>query len=381
MNDTNSSDWNPRSDAVQRDPLGAYDRLRETCAIAYSDLLGWSLFRYDDVLHVLHNPAVFSNEVSRHIAVPSGMDPPRHTIYRRLIEPYFSQARMTAFEPICSAVAGELLQSVRGGRTVECVDRLATHFAVRSQCAFLNWPRSMHEVLRTWMRENHAAVCAEDRAKLGLLAGEFGEVVRALLHERSGSANDITGELMRERVQGRPLQEDELVSILRNWTAGEVGTLSAAVGILIRYLAVNPDLQDCLRKEPDRLPYAIDEVLRIEGPLVSNRRVTTRPVEFHGRRIEKGQRITIVWPAANRDGRAFEEPTSFRWDRDQLRNLLYGSGIHACPGAPLARLELRLLLEQLLAATDRFEPAGDPPQPATFPIGGYASVIVSVTWR
>lgn len=381
MNDAKSCDWNPRSDAVQRDPLGAYDRMRETCAIAYSDPLGWSLFRYDDVLHVLRNPAVFSNEVSRHISVPNGMDPPRHTIYRRLIEPYFSQTHMAAFEPICRAVADELLDSVRSDRTVECMNRVATHFAVRAQCAFLDWPRSLHEVLRTWMLENQAAVFAENREKLARLAREFSSAIRSIVHGRSDTANDITARLMREQVHGRPLEEDELVSILRNWTAGEVGTLSAAVGILLRYLAEHPGLQQRLRDEPHRLPYAIDEILRIEGPLISNRRVNIQPVEFHGRRIAKGQRITIIWPAANRDARVFDEPISFRWDRDQSKNLLYGAGIHVCPGAPLARLELRVLLEQLLSATDRLDLTADPPRPANYPVGGYACIPLSIAWR
>ncbi|MCA9243295.1 MAG: cytochrome P450, partial [Phycisphaerales bacterium] len=113
----------------------------------------------------------------------------------------------------------------------------------------------------------------------------------------------------------------------------------------------------------------------------SNRRVITRRVEFHGQRIEVGQRITIIWPAANRDGRVFEDPVHFRWDRDQSENLLYGSGIHACPGAPLARLELRVMIEQVLAATVRVEPGVDSPTPATYPVGGYVRVPLLIAWR
>jgi len=373
--------WNPRSETVQRDPLSAYDQMRETIPVAYSDFLGWSLFRHADVLRVLHDPATFSNKVSRHVSVPNGMDSPRHKSYRQLIDPYFTDSRMLAFEPVCRRVASELIDSVRGEGDVEWMDRVAVDFAVRVQCAFLNWPPSMHVVLRQWMRENQAAVFAEDRDKLAQLAREFVEAVRSMLHERSSGADDVTGELMREQVQGRPLHERELVSILRNWTAGEVGTISAAIGILTRYLAVNPEIQQHLRSHPDRLPYAIEEILRIEGPLVSNRRVITRRVEFHGQRIEVGQRITIIWPAANRDGRVFEDPVHFRWDRDQSENLLYGSGIHACPGAPLARLELRVMIEQVLAATERVEPGVDSPTPATYPVGGYVRVPLLIAWR
>lgn len=382
MNEVISPDWNPCSETVQRNPLSAYDHMRETCPAAYSPFLGWSLFRHADLMRVLHDPATFSNTVSRHLSVPNGMDPPQHTKYRRLIEPYFAEPRMAKFEPVCRHITDELLDELRGRRDVEWMGVFATHFAVRVQCAFLNWPASMHPVLRTWMRENQAAVFAQDRDRLAQLARQFTDAVRAILHEQNGAADDTTGELMRQRVDGRPLHERELVSILRNWTAGEVGTISAAVGILTRHLAVHHELQQQLRAEPDRLPYAIEEILRIEGPLISNRRVTTRAVVFHDRQIEAGQTITIIWPAANRDGRVFEQPTQFRWDRDQSMNLLYGSGVHDCPGAPLARLELRVTMEELLAATDWIDLAADQPaQPATYPAGGYARVLLSIMWQ
>lgn len=137
---------------------------------------------------------------------------------------------------------------------------------------------------------------------------------------------------MRQQAWGRPLHRGEIVSILRNWTAGEVGTISAAVGILAHYVAVHPALQQDLRDDPTLLPAAIDEILRLHGPLVANRRVTTRPVEIRGRKIAAGERISLNWIAANRDGRVFADPEIFRLDRDPTANLLYGAGIHVCPG-------------------------------------------------
>lgn len=380
MNGATTPDWNPRSQTVLGDPLAAYDAMREKQPVAYSDLLGWSVFRYADVLRVLHDPETFSSQVSRHISVPSGMDPPQHSPYRRLIDPYFSETRIAAFAPACRTIATEIVASALGRERVEWM-KLARTFAVRSQCAFLNWPPAMQEMLLTWISENQAAVFAEDKERLAQLARQLTESVRTMLHNRSTAGDDITSELARAQVYGRSLHERELVSILRNWTAGEVGTLSAAAGILVRFLAADPELQNQLRGEPSRLAYAIEEILRIEGPLVSNRRVTTQPVELHGRRIGGGQRITIIWPAANRDSHVFEAPTRFRWNRDQSMNLLWGAGIHACPGAALARLELRVLMEQLLAVTARIEPGVDSPTPATYPSGGYSVVPVSIVWR
>src|SRR5690606_1907000 len=107
-------------------------------------------------------------------------------------------------------------------------------------------------------------------------------------------------------------------------------------------LAADGNLQARLRVEPPLLPAAIDEILRISGPLVLNRRVATRDVEIGGRQIKAGERVSLLWIAANRDEQVFDEPGEVRLDRDPRPNLLYGAGIHVCPGAPLARLELRV---------------------------------------
>ncbi|HRX89714.1 MAG TPA: cytochrome P450, partial [Steroidobacteraceae bacterium] len=177
------------------------------------------------------------------------------------------------------------------------------------------------------------------------------------------------------RVDGRPFNREEIASILRNWNAGEIGTISAAVGILAHYLAVQAGLQMQLRDEPSLLPAAIDEILRIHGPLVANRRMTTRQVEIGGRAFDTGERISLNWISANRDGRAFETPDAFRLDRDPSKNLLYGLGIHVCPGAPLARLELRVVMEELLRQTTAIELAANKtPTNATYPASGFSTL-------
>jgi hypothetical protein len=184
---------------------------------------------------------------------------------------------------------------------------------------------------------------------------------------------------MHERVEGRPLKREEIASILRNWTAGEIDTISAAVGILVHYLARQAGLQMQLRAEPSLLPAAIDEILRIHGPLVANRRITTRPVEIGGRKIDTGERISLNWISANRDGRVFEAPDAFRLDRDPAKNLLYGLGIHACPGAPLARLELQVAMEELLRRTTAIELAPDKsPTNATYPASGVSALPLKI---
>jgi hypothetical protein len=215
------------------------------------------------------------------------------------------------------------------------------------------------------------------------IAREFAGYVDGLVRVRreagAEASDDITASLLSARVGGRPLRDEEIVSILRNWTVGEVGTISAAVGILVHFLAEHPDLQQQLRDRPSLLPPAIDEILRIHGPLVANRRITTRPVEIGGRNLDAGERISLVWISANRDERVFEDAEAFRLDRDPAQNLLYGAGIHVCPGAPLASLELRVLVEELFGCTTRIEPSSDkPPTKAVYPASGFAALSLRI---
>ncbi len=377
--DKTPADWDPRSEAVLSDQIAAYDAMRRRCPVAYSDYLGWSLFRHADVVRALDAHDVFSSAVSSHLSVPSGMDPPAHTAYRRLIEGHFEPRRVAAFEPSCRAISAELVAALEEGAEIDLVARLARPFAVRVQCAYLGWPEALHAPLLRWVRRNHEATLARDAAAMASVALEFDGYIRDLLAERiaAGDAapHDITTDLLRQEIDGRPLGHDEIVSILRNWTVGELGTIAACVGILGHYLAANPPVQRRLRDEPGLLPAAIDEILRIHAPLVANRRVTTRAVEIGGRRIAAGERITLLWASANRDEDVFGNPDAFRLDRDPARNLLYGRGIHVCPGAGLSRLELRVVMEELLRATRWIDPApGRQPTLAVYPASGFSAL-------
>ncbi|MCK9607321.1 MAG: cytochrome P450 [Methylomonas sp.] len=383
MSDKKKPDWDPRSEEFLRDQRMAYDQMRERCPVAHSELMGWSLFRHEDVTRVLHDHETFSNAVSEHLSVPNGMDPPEHTIYRRLIEPYFAPERMDAFEPLCREIALTLVRSALAGGEVELINDFAQPFAVGVQCAFLGWPAALHEPLIRWIINQHQATIAQNRQALAELAREFEDFIDAVLESclQTGAKSDVTvtSALMQETVGGQPLRREEIASILRNWTVGEIGTMSAAVGILVHYLALHTELQMQVRAEPGILPAAIDEILRIHAPLVANRRITTRPVKIGGRELEAGERISLNWMAANRDGRVFEEPETFRLDRDPSKNLLYGAGIHVCPGAPLARMELRLLTEELLKHTTSIELVQDKsPTNSSYPASGFSTLPLKI---
>lgn len=377
------ADWDPRSDAVLSNQTGSYDDMRRHCPVAHSDYFGWSLFRHEDVARALNDHGTFSNVVSTHISVPNGMDPPDHTRYRQLIEPYFGPEYMAGFEPLCRAISADLVSSLKRGENIELVTGFAQIFALKIQCAFLGWPAKMQEPLRLWVQKNHQASLARDTVAMAEIAREFDCYIGELLDTRreagAGAPDDITTSLLRQRIGDRPLNDAEIVSILRNWTVGELGTIAASVGILIHYLVENPLVEQLLRQNPALVPGAIDEILRMRAPLISNRRVTTRPVEIGGRQIGAGERITLMWASANRDEAVFGTPDEFRLDRDPAQNLLYGDGIHVCPGADLARLELRIIIEELLKKTRQLTLVpGRQPEAAVYPASGFSSLPMQI---
>lgn len=379
MTQPTPADWNIRDDAVQADPRTAYDRMRGHCPVAHDADGHWTLFRHADVMRVLLDPKGFSNRASRHISVPNGMDPPEHGPFRQLIEPYFNEQRVAWFRPLCRAIADDLAQQLQGRDTVDIMADFALPFALRAQCAFMGWPQSLQQRLLDWIQRSQRASFVQDRSALAELAAAFDAIIDEQLTQRrrAGVARDadITCELMQGQVNGRPLSDAEIASILRNWTVGEVGTLAAAIGIIALHLAGDSALQQQLREQPDRLYYANDEIQRMHNPLLENRRRATCPAELDGRKIGQDARVIINWVAANRDPDVFPEPDCFRWDRNPQDNLLYGAGIHVCPGAPMARMELVEVIDSLLQHSHNLQPAaGRPAQPARYPASGYAQV-------
>ena len=375
--------WDPRAPEVLADQYSAYDRMRRRCAIAYSEYLQYSVFRHADVTRILADPATFSSKASAHVSVPNSMDPPQHGAYRRIIDGYFGEEAMARFAPDCRALCHELVERLLADGECEVMTALAYPFAIGAQCAFMGWSAALQASLREWIAKKNAATLSGDTAANAAVALEFDQTIRRQLDLRrqagAGRAQDVTARLLGETVAGRALHDEEIVSILRNWTVGELATIAASVGIIIHYLAAYPGVQDMLRRDPRLIGAANDEILRIRAPLIANRRVTTRTVRVGGVQLQAGARLTLIWASANRDETVFGDPDEFRLDRDPSLNLLYGAGIHACPGAPLARLELQTIVEALLAGGRRYELApGTAPAMAHYPIGGFSHVTLRI---
>ena len=171
------------------------------------------------------------------------------------------------------------------------------------------------------------------------------------------------------------LSDADIVSILRNWTAGDLSSIAASVGVVIYFLATHLDVQEALREQPGNLAAAVDEMLRIDDPFLVSRRVPTAATCVAGFVVESGKQIYLNWTSANRDEKVFADPNAYRPEEHAADNLVYGTGIHVCPGRPLATLELVVAVQTLLGMTTRFELAVDEePIRETYPLGGWRRV-------
>lgn len=343
--------------------------------MAHSEFMGWSVFRHHDVAAVLADPETYSSG-SRHVAIPNEMDPPVHGRYRDALAPHFGADQMTTVEPRCREIAADLLGPMLSGGEAEFMEAFATPFTLKTLCAFLGWPEQLWECLGGWTHGNQQAAFTRDPAAGKALASLFAEHVKANLDAHRASpdgVDDVTDRLLATSIDGGALDDEQIVSILRNWTAGH-GTVAAGLSILVLHLAEQPDLQQRLRSNPSLIPAAIEEIVRIDDPLVANRRTTTREVELGGRTIPDGASLTLMWIAANRDPRAFDDPDAIRLDRNTDDGMVWGQGIHLCLGAPLARLEMRVAVEELLSRTKRFELGGEAPRRTVYPSNGLAAL-------
>jgi cytochrome P450 len=370
------------SGRVWEDLRSAYDAMRAGSPVArHGD--SWMVLRHAEVVAAATDPGTFSSRVTARRAIPNSLDGAEHAAYRAVVDRYLTPERVAREEPRCRAVAAAIVDALPRGVTVKTIASIGVPFAVRSQSSWLGWPSDLEEELVEWMRDNHAATRSGDRSRTAAVAERFDRMIHALLEARRGApVSDVTGELMREKVHGRPLTEREVVSILRNWTAGDLGSLATSVGVIVHFLAATPVVQREVRAlveagDTAAQEAAVEEILRMDDPFVSNRRLATREVDLGGERVPEGGRVLLNWTSANRDPLVFGDSDRYDPEGNAAANLVFGIGPHVCPGRSLTLMELRVVTEELLGRTTWIEPAHDRPAVReTPPVGGWARVPV-----
>lgn len=356
---------------------------------------------YEDVVAAATDPERFSSAISSHLHVPNTMDGDEHREFRRIVDKYMSAGAVADLEPMLTEVARKVVEELPRGTAIDAVADFGSIFAVRAQCRWLGWPEELEGELLDWMRSNEEAARAGDPERNVAVAEAFDAIVRRQVDVRREARNsgspydDVTARLLEECVFGRPLTVEEIVSMLRNWTAGDLGSLARCVGVVIVRLLDDSSLFDRVREliehlEKDtstelhnrceaELEAIIDECLRIVDPFPSNGRVATCPVQLsHRISFDADTHFSLEWAVANRDPKVFKGahgPDTFDAEGNRPYNLVYGIGLHACPGRLLSTVELRIVLSALLSGISAVRSAPDSERvPAEEPLLGWAKV-------
>ncbi len=367
--------WPDEVDPTGRDVRRLTDELRAGHRVARNARGEWVLLGHREVAEAARDAGTFSSAVSRHLQIPNGLDGDEHAEARSVLDRYLDPEALAPFVPTFRALARELVSGLP--ERIDAVSDLGAVFAVRAQSAWLGWPAGLEEPLLQWMRDNHAATRSGEGRRMARVAEEFDAIISSVLEPRRlAPADDLTSRLMADGWKGRAFTDEELVSILRNWTGGDLGSIALCVGVIVEYLAGDQGLQARLRGgvSDTELDAVLDEILRIDDPFITNRRRATCPVSVAGVDIAAGEVVKLNWTSANRDESVFGD----RFDPEvhAAQNLVYGVGPHVCPGRHLATMELRIAAEELLAATTAILPDEEAHEREVFPVGGFRRVNV-----
>jgi cytochrome P450 len=381
-------DFDPLEPETFDSPHAEYAELRQRCPVAHADAWGgfWALFKYDDVKRAAADSRTFIT--SRQNVVPKvaftgrrpplHFDPPEHTPYRRALNPLLSDERVAALEPVTRRYATELLAPLLERGHGDICAEFSSLLPVQVFGVWMNMPEERLATLHRAGRAFNIAVQSGIDDAMKTTSLELYGLARELVAERKqhprDPATDPASALLAARHDGQPLPEDLVVGTVRQVLVVGMIAPMVLVGSIAVHLARDLELQDELRRQPQLIPAAIEEFLRLYTPYRGFARTAVRDVRFGATTIPAGEPIALVYASANRDDDVFPEGATFRLHRPNLGDhLAFGRGPHNCPGASLGRLELRVSLEELLERTKRFALAGEI-VPTRFPEIGALSV-------
>lgn len=373
------------------DAHAVFKELRGRCPVAHSsDFEGfWLLTKYDDVIRALSDYENFStayqNVVPR-VATsgrrpPLHLDPPDHTPYRRAITPLFYPDRMAFWEPVVRDIVSRLLAPlVEKGNCDICVD-FSYRLPIFVLAEFFHIPAEQAEKIRDIGADFNRALQVRDNAMLEKTSLFLYDVARDIIALRKEQpldpGVDPTSAMLAARDDdGNALPEPMILGTIRQLLVVGIIAPTTFTGSMAVHLARHPEHFAMLKERPSLIPDALEELLRLYTPYRGFARTAKRDIEIGGRLIKKDEPIAMAFTSANRDPDAFDDPDTFRLDRTgDKRHMAFGRGPHQCAGAPLARLMLRITLEELIARTNGWEITGPTPM-TTWPEYGPLSVPV-----
>lgn len=344
-----------------------WDELRRECPVAHTDRFGgaWLPTRHEDVSAIAHDTEHFSSrgvivsDFKPMVPAPVGFappitsDPPFHEFARRILLPAFSPKAINPLEEPTRQFCAELMDAVvAGGGAADAAVDYAQHIPVRVIAHMLGVPqedgdrfrRFIHRILE---KPGQAGPVDEEDLMITYLD-------KVIEDHRVNPRDDLIGYLLDLRVDGEPLNEDHVVGTVALALIAGIDTTWSAIGASLWHLAQHPEDRRRLREEPELMTFAVEEFLRFYAP-VTMARIVAEDTEIGGCPVKEGDWVLLPFPAANRDPEAFEQADEFVIDRRKNRHAAFGLGIHRCLGSNLARLELRIAIEEWLRRVPEFE--------------------------
>jgi cytochrome P450 family 142 subfamily A polypeptide 1 len=365
------------------DPHPRFTWMREHAPV-YWDAEGgvWGIARYDDVLAVSRDPQTFcSGQSSRPDApaIPSmiNLDDPAHRRRRGLVSRGFTPRRVAAHEPKIRALCRELLDAVAPKGRCDFVAEVAAPLPMAMIGDLLGVEPADRGMLQRWsdaLIAGTTLTAAPDVAAAAYAAFvEYADYNRRVVADRrrrgparyrDGSRDDLMSVLVHAEIDGERLSDEDLLQEGLLILVGGNETTRHVITGGCEALCRNPDERRKLIEDPRRIPAAVEEMLRWVTPIQNMNRTATRDVALGGQSIRAGDKLLLLYPSANRDERVFADPFRFDGARDPNPHVAFGFGAHFCLGHSLARLELRVLFEELLARIPDMQLVSDAPPPA-----------------
>jgi cytochrome P450 len=390
-----ADDYDALAEETHESPYALYQRLRATRPVAWSSAWNgfWSLMRYEDVARAASDYRTFINSVQNVVPKvaftgrrpPLHLDPPAHTPYRSVLSPLLSSARVARLEPTIRRLAVDLLTPLVSAGECDLCEDFSSRLPVHVFAEWMGIPAAMAGPLRRAGRAFNIAVQSNIDAIVRETSLELYAMARELIALRKlqplDPEIDPTSALLAARHEGEPLADELIVGCVRQVLVVGIIAPTVLIGSIGVHLSRDQALQAKLRENPQLLPAALEEFLRLYTPYRGFARTANRDVEIAGCPIKQGEPIALNYASANRDETVFANADEFILDRPNIgQSLAFGRGPHHCPGAALARLELRIALEELLLRTRSFHVEGAI-KPTRMPELGVLSVRMRLTAR
>lgn len=321
----------------------------------------WMLQRYDDVLEGLQRyeelnndqPTAFTDDLAVTF-MPQGINPPKHTDVRRLLNPYFSPAAVKRIEPLARKRVAEMIADVAPTKSTDVAGGFAILYPTELFLEIFGLPLEDGAKLLPWIEAIFGGALKAGDASVddATTANEnLNEYLREAIRERRENPGDPTTDLITRLIQGQvlgePVPEDELITICMSTLAAGLDTTRSALGYIFYHLATHPDTREELLGDPSLWPRFIEESIRLYPLVIQVGRQATDDLEFHGLDIKKGDMVWLGIASANRDPRKFSNPDELDMHRKDLNHhVAFGAGQHRCLGMHLARRELVIALEE-----------------------------------